>query len=108
MIINYDLSAASPSTPSRPSAPAARCQQLYLDGKFVELLAQVDSCLPKDAAGNFVVEQERSDVLHDLLAFLAEKMLEMNKQKLARRSGSWRRATANSSSTFFIDPTSRR
>jgi hypothetical protein len=55
------------------------------------------------AAGNFVGEQERSDVVHDLLAHPAERMLEMNKQKLARRSGLWRRATANSSSTFFID-----
>ena len=52
------------------------------DGKFPELLAQVDVCLPKDAAGNFVVEQEHSDVVHDLLAHLAERMLEMNKQKL--------------------------
>jgi len=71
----------------RLSAPAAGRQQLYADGKFPELLARVDACLPKDAAGNFVVEQERSDVVHDLLAFLAERMLEMNKQKLARRSG---------------------
>jgi uncharacterized protein (UPF0305 family) len=41
----------------------------------------VDACLPKDEAGNFIAEQERSDVVHDLLAFLAERMLEMNKQK---------------------------
>jgi hypothetical protein len=41
----------------------------------------VDSCLTKDAAGNFIAEQEKSDVVHDLLAFLAERMLEMNKQK---------------------------
>ena len=39
------------------------------------------ACLPKDEAGNFIAEQEKSDVVHDLLAFLAEKMLEMNKQK---------------------------
>ena len=41
----------------------------------------MQSCLPKDEAGNFIAEQERSDVVHDLLAFLAERMLEMNKQK---------------------------
>ena len=41
----------------------------------------MDSCLPKDEAGNFIASQEKSDVVHDLLAFLAEKMLEMNKQK---------------------------
>jgi len=33
----------------------------------------VEACLPKDAAGNFIAEQGRSDVIHDLLAFLAER-----------------------------------
>ena len=41
----------------------------------------MEACLPKDEAGNFIAEQERSDVVHDLLAFLAERMLEMNKEK---------------------------
>jgi hypothetical protein len=59
----------------------AELQQLYADGKFSEILALVKACLPKDEAGNFIAEQEKSDVVHDLLAFLAEKMLEMNKQK---------------------------
>jgi hypothetical protein len=59
----------------------AELQQLYADGKYAEILAQVDSCLPKDEAGNFIAELEKSDVVHDLLAFLAERMLEMNKQK---------------------------
>ena len=38
-------------------------------------------CLPKDEAGSFIADQEKSDVVHDLLAFLAERMLEMNKPK---------------------------
>jgi hypothetical protein len=59
----------------------AQMQQLYADGKHADILAQVDSCLPKDEAGNFIAELEKSDVVHDLLAFLAERMLEMNKQK---------------------------
>ena len=59
----------------------AELQQLYADGKYAEILAQVDACLPKDEAGNFIASQEKSDVVHDLLAFLAERMLEMNKQK---------------------------
>jgi hypothetical protein len=59
----------------------AELQEQYGAGKFDEILAQVDACLPKDAAGNFIPDQEKSDVVHDLLAFLAEKMLEMNKQK---------------------------
>jgi uncharacterized protein (UPF0305 family) len=56
-------------------------RQLYADEKHAEILAQMDTCLPKDEAGNFIAEQERSDVVHDLLAFLAERMLEMKKQK---------------------------
>jgi hypothetical protein len=59
----------------------AQMQQLYADGKHTEILTQVEACLPKDEAGNFIAEQEKSDVVHDLLAFLAERMLEMNKQK---------------------------
>ena len=59
----------------------AELQQLYAEGKHAEILAQVEACLPKDEAGNFIAEQEKSDVVHDLLAFLAERMLEMNKQK---------------------------
>ena len=68
-----------------PSPERARLgtelQQLYADDKHAEILAQVEACLPKDEAGNFIAEQEKSDVVHDLLAFLAERMLEMNKQK---------------------------
>ena len=56
-------------------------QQLYTDGKHADILAQVEACLPKDEASNFIASQEKSDVVHDLLAFLAERMLEMNKQK---------------------------
>jgi hypothetical protein len=41
----------------------------------------VEACLPRDEAGNFIADGERSDVVHDLLAFLAERMLEMNRQK---------------------------
>ncbi len=70
MIINYDLSGASLSPPPRPSAPAAGRQQLYADGKFAELLAQVNACLPKDEAGSFIAEKEKSDVVHDLLGWL--------------------------------------
>ncbi|MEI6102717.1 MAG: hypothetical protein WCP70_02125 [Methanothrix sp.] len=43
--------------------------------------------LPKDEAGNFIAEQERSDLVHDLLAFLAERMLEMNKEKQTEIKG---------------------
>jgi len=35
------------------------------DGKHAEILASVEACLPKDEAGNFIVSQEKSDVVHD-------------------------------------------
>ena len=70
------------STPAPERARlSTELQQLYAEGKFAEIIAQTEACLPKDPASNFIAEQERSDVEHDLLAFLAERMLEMNKQK---------------------------
>ncbi len=62
-------------------------KQLYQSSKFDEILGSVEACLPKDAQGNFISGQEKSDVVHDLLAFLAEQMLEMNKQKQAEIKG---------------------
>jgi hypothetical protein len=59
----------------------AELKALYQAGKFDDILSSVESCLPKDAQGNFITAQEKSDVVHNLLAFLAEQMLEMNKQK---------------------------
>ena len=52
-------------------------QQLYAESKFTEIRPLVDACLPKDEASNFIAERERSDVVHDLLAFLAERMQEI-------------------------------
>jgi hypothetical protein len=49
--------------------------------RFGEVLEAVDGCLPKDAAGEFVAGSERSDVVHDLLAHLAEEMIRMNREK---------------------------
>ena len=70
----------TPRARARPpgcGSVAALCR----GGKFAEIGPLVDACLPKDAAGNFIADQEKSDVVHDLLAFLAERMLEMNKEK---------------------------
>lgn len=76
------------STPEPERARlVAELKQLYKASKFKEILASVDVCLPKDAQGNFVTTQEKSDVIHDLLAFLAGQMLEMNKQKQAEIKG---------------------
>lgn len=43
----------------------AELQEFYVAGKFEDILSGVDECLPKDAAGNFITEQEKSDVVHD-------------------------------------------
>ena len=82
MLFSNNISTVFPLPPAPERARlGAELQQLYADDKHAEILAQVDSCLPKDEAGNFISELEKSDVVHDLLAFLAERMLEMNKQK---------------------------
>ena len=57
------VDSATPA-PERARLEAA-LQLLYAESKFTEILAQVDACLPKDEAGNFIAEQERSDVVHD-------------------------------------------
>ncbi len=51
----------------------------------------VDTFLPKDKEGTFIAEKEKSDVVHDVLAFLAEQLIEMNKTKQAEIKGflSW-------------------
>ena len=72
------ISAATP-VPERASLEA-ELEQLYAESKYAEILAPWQG-LPKDGEGKFITSQERSDVVHDLLAFLAERMLEMNKQK---------------------------
>ncbi|OPY48940.1 MAG: hypothetical protein A4E49_03311 [Methanosaeta sp. PtaU1.Bin112] len=70
------------STPAPERARlGAELEQLYAGGKLAEILAAVEACLPKDAQGNFVADREKSDVVHDLLAFLAERMQKKNKQK---------------------------
>lgn len=62
-------------------------KQKYQDEKFDEILKTVEECLPKDKEGNFITEKEKSDVIHDFLAFLAEQMIEMNKEKQSEVKG---------------------
>lgn len=81
-ITSFPIRRISFTTPAPERARlVAELQQLYSEGKHNEILAGVEACLPKNEAGNFITEEEKSDVVHDLLAFLAEKMLEMNKEK---------------------------
>ena len=50
-------------------------------GHLDKVLDVVDGCLPGDAAGEPIAGSERSDVVHDLLAHLAEEMIRMNREK---------------------------
>jgi hypothetical protein len=60
------------------------------------LLNKIESLLPKNDAGDFLAFQpdatgaeEKSDVVHDLLAYLAEQMIAMHKSKQALVSAFW-------------------
>jgi hypothetical protein len=72
------------------------------------LLAEVEALLPKTADGDFLAFQpdatgaeEKSDVVHDLLAHLAERMIAMHKEKQARVETFWADlARAADSATF--------
>ena len=83
MLISFLLSRRISFTTPAPERARleTELQQLYAQENFAEILVQVDACQPKDAAGNFIAEQERSDVVHNLLACLTEQKLDMNKQK---------------------------
>ncbi len=56
-------------------------QTLYSAGSYGALLAFINGCLAADP--------EQSDVIHDLLVYLAEWMIEMNKQKQAAVEAFW-------------------
>jgi len=60
---------------------AEELKGLCAAGQFEKVIEVVGDCLPKNDAGEFVAEGERSDVVHDILAHLAEEMIRMNKEK---------------------------
>ena len=70
---------------STPEADRRRLAEelmgLCAAGRFDEVLEAVDGCLPQDAEGEFIAGSERSDVVADLLAHLAEEMIRMNREK---------------------------
>ncbi|NPV61317.1 MAG: N-6 DNA methylase [Methanotrichaceae archaeon] len=63
------------------SALVQELKDLYAADQFDQILARVEDLLPQDQEGNIIACQEKSDVVHDLLAHLAGRMLEMNKEK---------------------------
>jgi len=61
---------------------------LYKKGGEAGVLAEVERCLPKDKKGEFSAfkpgatgAEEKSDVVHDFLAFLAERMIALHKER---------------------------
>ncbi len=62
-------------------------QDYLLSHDWGKLLAFVAECLPQKADGTPDTEQEESDVVHDLLAFLAEEMTRLNKEKQSMIKG---------------------
>jgi hypothetical protein len=72
------------------------------------LLAEVEALLPKNEGGEFLAFQpgatgaeEKSDVIHDLLAHLAEQMIEMHKEKQQRVAAFWKDLEAGTSPDIF-------
>jgi hypothetical protein len=68
----------------------------YECGEHKALLAEVEGLLPKNPDGNFLTFQpgatgveEKSDVVHDLLAHLAERMITMHEEKQERVEAFW-------------------
>jgi len=62
--------------------------QEYLQSQdWDKALAFVAQCLPQKADGTPDTEHERSDVVHDLLAFLAEEMTRLHKEKQTEIKG---------------------
>jgi len=73
---------------------------LYEKGDEAGVLAGVEGCLPRDEKGEFLAlkpgatgVEEKSDVVHDLLAFLAERMIALHKerQEKAKQFTGWLR-----------------
>lgn len=65
--------------------------ELYRRGNTSKVLELANECLPRNKDGTFITGKEKSDVVHDILAYLANQMIEMNKQKLEETKGflSW-------------------
>jgi hypothetical protein len=64
---------------------ARKLYQEYLDNQnWDKVIAFVAERLPQKLDGTPDMEHEQSDVVHDLLAFLAEEMTRLNKEKQSR------------------------
>jgi len=58
-----------------------KLNSLVKSDRYNDVLETVEEYLPRDKKGELIKGKEKSDVIHDLLAFLAEQMVEMNRQE---------------------------
>jgi Alw26I/Eco31I/Esp3I family type II restriction m6 adenine DNA methyltransferase len=84
-----------PLRPINFTTPKAKREQLLKQGEGLhqeylqkqnwdKILAFVTQCLPQKKDGTPDTENEHSDVIHDLLAFLADEMTKANKEKQSK------------------------
>jgi hypothetical protein len=63
---------------------AIKLYEVYLNSQnYDKMLGFINSLLPLKGDGSPDTEHEKSDVVHDLLAFLAQEMSRLNKEKQA-------------------------
>ncbi|RZB33415.1 MAG: hypothetical protein SRB1_01147, partial [Desulfobacteraceae bacterium Eth-SRB1] len=87
-ILKIPIRIISFTTPSEERTPLVESlKSKYNANEFDKIIQLVEECLPKDTEGNFLTDEEKSDVVHDLLAYLAERMIEMNKEKNKEMKG---------------------
>ena len=79
-IRNINFTTPEPTKKDLASKGEALYQEHIKSGNKA-MLDFIEDCLPKDKDGNFAMEKDKSDVVHDVLAFLAERMIELNKDK---------------------------
>ncbi|MBS1251100.1 MAG: Modification methylase PaeR7I [Anaerolineales bacterium] len=89
---------------------AAELIGLCEEDEHETLLAEVEALLPKNDDGEFLAFQpgatgaeEKSDVVHDLLAHLAEQMMAMHKQKQQRVDAFWEDLEEVTAPSIFED-----
>ena len=70
----YRISSVTPQKKRKDAVE--RLKSLYSSCKYEDIFAGVETCLP-----------EKSAIVHDLLAYLAEQMLVMNKKKNEEMKG---------------------
>jgi len=80
------------TTPKEERARLAEdAKRLYGQGievnSFSSLLALIDGCLPRKSDGSPDTAKEQSDVVHDLLAYLAQQMTDANRERAAEAKG---------------------